>query len=147
MSDVHILERIPDSTSRQEEATSPRPHPPLQPILRYVHFSSDRIEALFQEVCHLLGCHGSLAVIVDYLLDQLKLSSSLHGKELLLVLSRVLVGAGQRRGSAESADEMYALVEGILEEVVAPSNWNKSHDAVVSFWEEEKSDNTKVKIQ
>lgn len=149
MSDVHILEQFPEPTRHQSLA--PSSLPPRQPVLQYVHFSSDRIEALFQEVCHLLGHYGSLSVVVDHLLDQLRLSSSLRGKELLLILSHVLVGGGQWKGrSDESADEMFVLVEGLLEEVVAPGNWNRSHDSVGEhslFWEEEKSSSSKVRAQ
>ena len=146
--DVHILEHqsanlpgnSPDSTL-----------PPSQPPLHYVHFTSDRIEALFQHICHLLGRHGSLPVIVDHLTEQLRLSSSIHGKELLLILSHILLGAAQRTKSAESADEMFVLVEGLLEELVAPSNWDRSRTLNFgvgegdSFWREEKTTNTKVR--
>ena len=146
VSDVHILEQFPEATRHQSPASSSLP--PSQPVLRYVHFSSDRVEALFQEVCHLLGRYGSLTVIVDYLLDQLRLSSSLRGKELLLILSHVLIGDGQRKRTDESAGEIFVLVEGLLEEVVAPGNWNRSHDSVGEhslFWEEEKSSSSKVR--
>ena len=151
VSDVHIVEQTLEPASQQ-----PRPPsslPPSQPVLHYVHFSSDQIEALCQEVCHLLGRHGSLPVIVDYLLDQLRLSSSsssLRGKELLLVLSHVLLGAGQRSKTAESADDaedIFALVEGLLEELVAPGNWNRSCDSVEGsalFWKEERNSSAKV---
>ena len=150
VSDVHIVEQTSDPASHQ-----PRPPsslPPSQPVLHYVHFSSDQIEALCQEVCHLLGRHGSLPVTVDYLLDQLRLSSSssLRGKELLLVLSHVLLGAGQRSKTAESADDaedIFALVEGLLEELVAPGNWNRSCDSVQGsalFRKEERNSSAKV---
>ena len=79
------------------------------------------------------------------------MSLSIHGKELLLILSHVLLGATQRTKSAESADEMFVLVEGLLEELVAPSNWNRSRTLNFgvgegdSFWREERTTNTKVR--
>lgn len=129
MNDVHILENqsaaklpgnSPDSTHQ------PLPLSPPQPSLHYVHFTSDRIEFLLQTICHLLGRHGSLPVLTDHLMEQLRLSSSIHGKELLLILSHVLLGASEREKSTESADEMFVLVEGLLEELVAPSTWDRS---------------------
>ena len=161
MSDVHILEHqsaanllgnpLKDSTHH-----APLPPPPSQPLLHYIHFTSDQIESLLQQVCQLLGRHGSLPVIVDHLLEKLRLSSSTHGKELLLILSHVLLGAASQKGkreSTESADEIFVLVEGLLEELVAPSNWDRSQQAVLNFdmgdgelfWREERPTNTKVR--
>lgn len=81
-------------------------------------------------------------------MEQMRLSSSTHGKELLLILSHVLVGAGQRNNDAESADEMFVLVQGLLEEMVAPDNWNRSRDQSeenILLWKEEKSNSAKVR--
>lgn len=81
-------------------------------------------------------------------MEQMRLSSSTHGKELLLILSHVLVGAGQRNKDAESADEMFVLVQGLLEEMVAPDNWNRSRDQSeenILLWKEEKSNSAKVR--
>ena len=171
VSDVHILEHQSaanllgnppeDYTHHQHHLSHPLPLPlPPQPSLHYIHFTSDRIASLLQQVCQLLGRHGALPIIVDHLLEKLRLSSSTHGKELLLILSNVLLGAtsqreGGRKESAESADdEMFVLVEGLLEELVAPSNWDRSQKAVLnfdtgdgkSFWREEKITNTKVGV-
>lgn len=162
VSDVHILEHqsaanLPGNPSEDSTHLPLPPPPPTQPSLHYVHFTSDRIESLLQQVCQLLGRHGSLSVIVDYLQEKLRLSSSTHGKELLLILSHVLLGASQRREgeSAESADEIFVLVEGLLEELVAPGNWDRSHEQQSflnfamgdseSFWKEERTINTKVR--
>ena len=161
MSDVHILEHqksaanLPGNPPEDSAQPDPVPLPlPPQPSLHYVHFTSNRISSLLQQVCELLGCHGSLPIIVDYLLEKLRVSLSMHRKELLLILSQVLRGASsQRRGSAESADEMFVLVEGLLEELVAPGNWDRSQQADLifdmgdgqSFWREEKTASTKVR--
>ena len=163
MSDVHIVEHQsaanlpgnpPEGSTHHHQ---PLPLPP-QPSLHFVHFTSDRISSLLQQVCELLGRHGSLPVIVDHLLEKLRQSSSTHGKELLLILSHVLLGAASRRESergresGESADEMFVLVEDLLEELVAPGNWDRSWPAVLnfdvgggeSFWREEGVTSTKV---
>lgn len=161
MSDVHILEHqksaanLPGNPPEDSAQPDPVPLPlPPQPSLHYVHFTSNRISSLLQQVCELLGRHGSLPIIVDHLLEKLRVSSSTNGKELLLILSHVLRGASsQRRGSAESADEMFVLVEGLLEELVAPGNWDRSRQADLtfdmgdgqSFWREEKTASTKVR--
>ena len=166
VSDVHILEH--QSAARlqgnfPEDSThhhSPHPLPP-QPSLHYVHFTSDRIASLLQQVCQLLGRHGTLPIIVDHLLEKLRLSSSTHGKELLLILSNVLLGAtsqrerGRRERTESADDEMFVLVEGLLEELVAPSNWDRSQQVVSnfdagdgeSFWREGKITNTKVGVR
>ena len=161
MSDVHIIEHqsAANLSGNPSEGSAhhhqPLPLPP-QPSLHFVHFTSDRISSLLQQVCELLGRHGSLPVIVDHLLEKLRQSPSTHGKELLLILSHVLLGAASRRGgereSAESADEVFVLVEGLLEELVAPGNWDRLRPAVLnfdagdgeSFWREEGMTNTKV---
>lgn len=163
MSDVHIVEHQsavnlpgnpPGGSTHHHQ---PLPLPP-QPSLHFVHFTSDRISSLLQQVCELLGCHGSPPVIVDHLLEKLRLSPSTHGKELLLILSHVLLGAASRRESergresGKSADEMFVLVEGLLEELVVPGNWDRSQPAVLdfdvgggeSFWREEGVTSTKV---
>ena len=161
MSDVHIVEyqsaanlpgNPPEGSAHHHQSL---PLPP-QPSLHFVHFTSDRISSLLQQVCELLGCHGSLPVIVDHLLEKLRQSPSTHGKELLLILSHVLLGAASRRGGgkerAESADRVFVLVEGLLEELVAPGNWDRSRPAGLnfdvgggeSFWREEGMTNTKV---
>ena len=156
MNDVHILEHqsatnLPGNTS--DPTRQPLPLPPPQPSLHYVHFTSDRIESLLQTICHLLGRHGSLPILIDHLTEQLRSSSSLRGKELLLILAHVILGGAQREKSAESADEMFALVEGLLEELVAPSNWDRSESTLNldlesgdPFWREERTvSDTKVR--
>ena len=61
--------------------------------LRFKHFREERVETLLCNVCQLLGCYGNLNVVVDHIVD---LYRSLAGqrKELLIVMSHVLIGAG-----------------------------------------------------
>lgn len=61
--------------------------------LRFTHFREERIESLIYEVCRLLGCYGNPSVVVDHLLDIYRALPS-QRKEVLIILSHVLIGVG-----------------------------------------------------
>ena len=101
--------------------------------LPYVHFHSDKVAALLGEVGRLLGCRGDLHVLVDYILDELRLHSDLQCEQLLL-LSHILAGGGHKGcGHDElspthiSRDELFAVVEGIVAQLVTPDIWLQAH--------------------
>lgn len=74
--------------------------------LRFKHFREEKVETLLYDVCQLLGCYGNLNVVVDHLVD---LYRSLAGqrKELLVVMSHVLIGAGGSKEKVGGACTMY----------------------------------------
>ncbi len=107
--------------------------------LPYAHFHSDKVAALLGEVGRLLGCHGDLSVLVDYILDELQVHTTLHCEHLLL-LSHVLAGGGHKGcGHTEapptciSHEELFVVVEGIINRLITPDIWIQSHTSEQSL--------------
>lgn len=97
--------------------------------LPYAHFHSDKVAALLGEVGCLLGCRGDLHVLVDYILDELRLHSDLQCEQLLL-LSHILAGGGCKGCGHDEAppthisrDELYAVVDGVVAQLVTADMW------------------------
>lgn len=96
---------------------------------------------LLWEVFRLLGCHGDLPLLVDYIMDQFGTQLRPHPGhahpslwcEYLLLLSQILVG-GVHKGCGHKdvpptnlpQDEMFVMIEGIITRLVMPDIW--SHD-------------------
>lgn len=99
--------------------------------LVHTHFASEKVAILLCEVCQLLGCHGDLAVLVDYVLDQCHAHSHLRC-EYFLLLAYVLRG-GRLKGCGHNKEtpppnkgELLMVVEGVVTRLVLPDVW--SHD-------------------
>lgn len=103
-------------------ATKPLP-------LHHAHFSSDKVAALLHEVCQLLGCHGDLAVLVDYVLDQCHAHPHLRC-EYFLLLCHVLRGGkrgcGHDKEVSSKEDELIIVIESVVTLLVSRDTW--SHD-------------------
>lgn len=98
--------------------------------LPHAHFHSDKVATLLKEVCHLLGCRGDFAVLLDYLLEQFH-GSSQHHSELLLLISYLLPGGcqnntdhGEVTPNILSKKELYYLIEGLVNILVETEVWS-----------------------
>ena len=100
---------------------------PAKPLpLHHTHFSSDKVASLLGEVCQLLGCHGDLTILMDYVLDQCHAHSHLRC-EYLLLLALVLrggKGCGQDKATPLRANELMVLIEGVVTRLMLPDVWS-----------------------
>ena len=103
--------------------------------LPHAYFNSDKVAVLLKEVCHLLGCHGDLPVLLDYVLDQV-CGSSRQQSELLLLLAYLLPGgchSNHNQGEATPMvlheDDLYSLVEGLVSVVMEPEVWSSPENS------------------
>lgn len=99
------------------------------PPLVFTHFSSDKVADLLGEVCRLLGCHGDLMVVVDYIMDECHAHPHLCCEHLLL-LSQVIAGGGHKGCGHHQTPPtnvpkgvLFSLIEGVLTRLVAYHLW------------------------
>ncbi|XP_038075424.1 TELO2-interacting protein 1 homolog [Patiria miniata] len=103
----------------------------------FKHFADDRIYKAIVQVCHLLGKHGNITLLVDHFLDLFHESTS-HRKQAVLILNEIMLGTVETRlddsnkasweGSASPAlrdtEEIELAVRTLLQEYLLPAYWN-----------------------
>ena len=68
--------------------------------LQFVHFHSSDVERVLYEICSLLGYHSPCFPLVDHLLDIITSTQQLR-TEAIIMLGRILLGAGKKKKSEE----------------------------------------------
>ena len=64
------------------------------PIYRFKDFTDEKVKVAVNQVCHLLGCYGDLALICDYFLD-LFYESRLYQKQAVYILTEIMFGSAR----------------------------------------------------
>ncbi|XP_022104170.1 TELO2-interacting protein 1 homolog [Acanthaster planci] len=134
--DIKILE---EATLRPESAVSAvdtfQPYPARRK--HFKQFADERIHKAIIEICHLLGMHGNITLLVDHFLGLFHESSS-HRKQAVLVLNEIMLGTrvtplddsnktsweGSASPALRDTTEIESAVRTLLQEYLSPMHWN-----------------------
>lgn len=62
------------------------------PKYHFKHFTDDKVKVAVNQICHMLGYHGNLPLIVDHFLDLFH-ESKLYQKQAVYILSETVMGS------------------------------------------------------
>ena len=83
--------------------------------LSFIHIRDEKVEQAVYRICRLLGRHGDVAVVLDYLLEQTR-SASLCNEGLIL-LRQTLKGVGERKEAGKEAEVVSSVIM-VVEELM-----------------------------
>ncbi|XP_067856725.1 TELO2-interacting protein 1 homolog [Heptranchias perlo] len=140
VTDVRIVEER-RLTSEAEALQHPTPSLPGSDHLRkwgkpamqrkyFRYFNDERVFALLQQICRVLGYYGSLYLLVDHFME-LYQESVVYRKQAALVINELLLGGAgldvdvlHERETPVSTDDFKATVTSIIEEYTSTTNWH-----------------------
>ena len=91
--------------------------------LQFVHFHSSDVERVLYEICSLLGYHSPCLPLVEHLIDVITSTRQLR-TEAVIMLGRILLGAGKKRRSEEEKCSFIRVVRRCVGVVLKPEIWN-----------------------
>uniref|UniRef100_UPI00398E687A TELO2-interacting protein 1 homolog n=1 Tax=Pristiophorus japonicus TaxID=55135 RepID=UPI00398E687A len=96
----------------------------------FKYFNEERVFALLQQICRVLGYYGNLYLLVDHFME-LYQESVVYRKQAALVINELLLGAAgldvdvlHERETPVSTDDLKATVISIIEEYTSAANWH-----------------------
>ncbi|XP_067904229.1 TELO2-interacting protein 1 homolog [Heterodontus francisci] len=94
------------------------------------YFTEERVFALLQQTCRILGYYGNLYLLMDHFME-LYQESVVYRKQAALVINELLLGAAgldvdvlHERETPVSTDDFKATVRSIIEEYTSTANWH-----------------------